>query len=633
MKSMRSLGMAVLALLGGVTAALAIPRSDIIWARQTTDPIVLDGILSEAAWAQAETKFIEYGQDAGIPGSGWFLEAAGPFIAFPTDRTRATLRFLVKGNQLYMAATVPDSSIGGSEAFNRFDALLMSIKDHSIDSFPKGPAEYFYTWWKEGTADPQPAGELPNFRGRWGSNPPLAPRDSTQIANWDAGIVINGLSNSDAVIDNGYTVEMRFNLEPMGYNAAQPNGETIEFNIQVYDNDWFWPLILKFCSSRVWWQSPWGNAMWWNEVRILTKPSVTTKSGPLPPSTGFDLAVPELSDAAPTINGTLTEPAWTSPRIYDFDIRWDDNALRATYPETGKYRSGQFQPDVNGGKAFVLDPADCTVKTFFKGNNLYLGFDVRDGVVQHHPDENRWDGFIVSITDKAVRDPINNELKTWRLAFRVGPTGLADAQNDLPAFLTAGTAQLALALKPGTTVDTTGSNVDVGYTAELSLNLTAFGYPSGLGDGALYLGVDHLDGDSFFPTVDSYGTRVWWFREHEGQCCPAIAYLAPLSAVDVATDFPINNGMAFARAIASPSSRPGIEYTIPGTSKVILDLYDISGRLVETRGLGVVDPGTRRVDLGGGSLGSGVYLYRLRLLDPNSEAVVDELHGKTVLVR
>ncbi len=65
--------------------------------------ITLDGVLNEAAWAQAESRVIEYGQDAGH--SRQRLEdprPAGP----PVDPTHATLKFLVHGNQLYMGAEV-----------------------------------------------------------------------------------------------------------------------------------------------------------------------------------------------------------------------------------------------------------------------------------------------------------------------------------------------------------------------------------------------------------------------------------------------------------------------------------------------------------------------------------------------
>jgi hypothetical protein len=612
------------------TVSQAINRSDIIWARKTTATLTLNGVLNEPAWAQAESKFIQYGVDNGPPGSGFKLESAAPGITFPTDPTRATVKFLVKDNQLWMGMVIPDSSIGGSDIFNRFDGLLMALKDHAATGHPKPASEYFYSWWNPENPGAQPPGQLPNFRGRYGADS-TGFRDSTDIANWDAVTVVSGLSNSDATIDQSWTVEMRFNLTPLGYNVTQPQGDIIEWNVSVYDCDWFWPLITKFCSSRVWWQSPWGNDMWYNEVRIHARPDITTSSGPLPTST-FDAAIPELADPAPVINGTLTEAAWNSTRIYDFDIRWNDNALRNTYPATGRWRSGQYQPSVHGGTAPVIDPADCTVKTFIKGNNLYLGFDVRDQAVQFHTEVDRWDGFIVTVNDKTVRGP-DNELKGYRLAFRVSAAGTADPEDDLPALIAAGDAQLALALKPGTVVDTTGANVDTGYTAELLLDLTALGYPPGLGDDIGYIGVDHLDGDSFLPVTDSYGTRTWWFREYPGTCCPAVVYFAPLSVVDAPLGSSgTQNGFTFARPFASPSSQPGIELSIPEWFRVNVDIHDVSGRLVQSYPMGVLGPGTRRISLDT-SLASGVYLYIVELVDPSSGRTREEIHGKAVLVK
>ncbi|HET9887547.1 MAG TPA: hypothetical protein VFR10_08540, partial [bacterium] len=251
---------------------------------------------------------------------------------------------------------------------------------------------------------------------------------------------------------------------------------------------------------------------------------------------------------------------------------------------------------------------------------------------QFHPDVNRWDGFIVSVNDKTVHD-VDNQLKAYRLSFRVDAAGAADPEDDLPALITNGTASLALALKPGTTVDTLGTNVDAGYTAELRLDLTALGYPPGLGDHLGYIGVDHLDGDSFLPVTDSYGTRTWWFREYPGDCCPAIAYFAPLTAVDVPIIASTHSGPAFARTLASPSSKPAIELFVPEWNRITLDLYDVSGRLVESHKMGMVGPGVQRIELDGTAMASGVYLYMVKLVDPSSGALRDTLHGKAVLVK
>ena len=136
-----------------VTACLAIAgpssaaRTDAIWARSTNGaPITLNGQLTEPAWAQAESVVIRFGIDAGAPGSGWKFEAG----RVPIDSTRATLKFLTVGNQLYLGAIMRDQSVGGSSSFNLFDGLLMDLKNHNSTGTPKPVAEYLYGWWYEG---------------------------------------------------------------------------------------------------------------------------------------------------------------------------------------------------------------------------------------------------------------------------------------------------------------------------------------------------------------------------------------------------------------------------------------------------------------------------------------------------
>jgi hypothetical protein len=113
----------VLAVAAGWSATAFAARTDAIWARKTTEVITLDGVLNEPGWSKAESMVIRFGIDNGIPGSGWKIESG----VLPNDSTVATIRLLVKDNQLYMGATVPDKSIGGSSLFNRFDGFLMSI--------------------------------------------------------------------------------------------------------------------------------------------------------------------------------------------------------------------------------------------------------------------------------------------------------------------------------------------------------------------------------------------------------------------------------------------------------------------------------------------------------------------------
>jgi len=625
-------GLVAATLLAALPAAGEVPREDVIWARQATGPITLDGVLDEPEWASAESMAIQWQQDAGIPGSGWKVEA-GQFVA--SDPTSATLKFLAVGNELYLGVVVSDSSVGGSVNFNRFDGLLMSIKDHADPGAPKPPAEYFYSWWYPDSTvtgpDPQPAGRSPGFVGRWAEWPPGTPRTPEQIMNWDAVTVVDGLSNSDATIDEGYTVEMRFNVAAMGYNLTQPGGDIVEWNLSIYDSDWFWPFVgAKFTTNRVWWQSPWGNAAWYSEVRVHSDPTVTTASGPVP-AIGPEVVIAQVAGPAPTIDGNPSEGIWSDASVHTFDIRFDDDALRQTYEGVGPYRAGQFQPEVNGGTAFVVDPGDAEVKIFHQGDILYFGFDVNDLVVQHHPSFDRWDGFLVTLNEYAQRDN-DNQLMSRRISFQVAADGSALPQDYLGTLIAAGDAEVALQLKAGTVVDTLGMSADTGYTAELAIDLKGLGYPAGLGDGRLFVGVNLLDGDSFIPTTDSYGTRTWWYREYENECCPVWAYLAP-APVGVDEIASVTDGTAWARTYPNPGRRATIRFSVPHASRGQLEVFDVAGRLVDRKTLGALEPGVREIAFPSDGKAAGVYLYRLDLLDARSGALAASLHGKTVLLR
>ena len=614
--------------LGILAPAMAqVQRQDAIWARTALNSITLDGVLDEPEWALADSHVIDYGVDAGIPGSGWKTESGWQ----PIDPTHATLKFLVSGNQLYLAAVVEDQSIGGSIDFNRFDGLLMGMKNHAEPGYPKPQNEYMYTWWHEELAEPQPVGTLPGFIGVWAELPHGAPRTPEQIAAWDAVTIVDGVTNSDTAPDVGYTIEMRFDLTPMGYDVTQAGGDIVEWNISIYDCDWFWPIsITSFSSNRVWWQGPWGNTSWYDEVRIFARPDVTTASGPVP-DIAPEVVVPAIGQTA-TIDGQLSEPVWSSPDVYSFDIRWDDDALRETYDGIGPYRAGQFQPTVNGSEAFVLDPADATVKVYHNGDMLYMGFEVRDQVVQYHPDLNRWDGFIVTAEDRALRGT-DHTLLGKRFSFQVDTLGLASPADDLIGLVATGDAEVAVWLPAGTSVDTLGQQADNGYTAELAIDLKALGYPAGLGDGAFFFGVVHLDGDSFIPSTDSYGTRTWWYREFPGTCCPTWGHLA-LSPSAVGDPFyPLGD---YARLLSSsgPSSRPQISFAMPERNQVGLEIYDVRGMLVDRRTLGTMNEGENSVMLFNSRPPSaGVYLYRLRLANPATGAERASLTGKFVLVK
>ena len=604
-------------------------RPDVLWARFTTPgAITLNGLLTEPEWAMAESVVIRFGHIIDlVPGSGYKFEGG----TLPNDSTYATIKVLADGNQFYMGAVVRDKSIGGSEQFNRFDGFLMAIKDHAAGGHPAPPAEYFYSWWSSGTPDPQPPGQGPAFVGRWAEFPPGTPRTPEQIANWDAVTVVTGTTNSDPGPDSRWVTEMRFNLAPMGYNITQTHGDIVEWNISVYDCDWFWPLVPAFSSNRAWYQGPWGNSAAWNEVRLYARPDVTVSSGAVPAeSLAPELRIPNAAAyPTPVIDGVLDEAVWSiAPR---FQIQYGNDAIRDAYPGLLKWRAGQFQPNVNGGAQLVQDANLATVKYFFKNDSLYFGFDVQDLYVGYVAAFDRWDGAVVSLQHRVDRELLDHTLLGKRLSFQVNAAGQAQANDDLPSLTR---SKVALQLKPNTTVDTLGLDFDEGWTAEMKIDLTQLGYPAGLGDHIVFLGLNLLDGDSVTPFTDSYSTRTWWAREYESTCCPPWGYLDPSFSVAVEDKASEPTRFALHGAYPNPARFSTLlRYSVPVASRAALRVYDVRGRLVASRDLGVQSPGMRQTFLSRDGLWPGLYLYRLHLSDPTSGAARAALAGKVVFLK
>jgi hypothetical protein len=612
------------------------PREDVIWARTTAGAaLTLDGVLNEPAWANAETKLIKYRYDSGRPGSGWKDETP---ISLK-DSTYATLKFLVVGNQLWLGAVMRDSSIGGGGTFNEFDGFLMGMKDHSQTSRPAPQAEYLYAWWSQVLVGTPPTDMEPVFAGRWATPPwGCCARTQEQIDAWDARTIVHGTLNSDTLTDTDYTIEMRFDLGVMGYDVTQPGGDVVEWNISIYDCDWRWPFALgRFGANRTWWQSPWGNTSAYGEVLIYSRPDVTVNSGALPSVPQIEVTIPSAGlVAAPVIDGDLHDPIWALAP--SFDIRYGDDALRDSYPGMGKWRSGQHQPNVNGGQAAVLDPGDATVKYVFKGDRLYLGFDVRDQVVQDHPLFDSWDGFMIGIRETGYEE-IDHVLQPRRLTFTVGATGEAVPRDYLPFLIDSlQGAEVAMNLKPNTVVDTTGTEADEGYTAELMIDMTALGYPGGLGDGIGYLSIDMLDGDSYTPFTFSYGTRTWWFAEYDNSCCPARVYFDPNTTIAqiVGVEGPsaANPGRLLLEGNSPNPFRAltSIQFSLPQASRLEMVVFDLNGRRVATRDLGHREAGNGTAVFTAAGLQPGMYLYQLRAADPKSGRVSDTASGKLILV-
>jgi hypothetical protein len=226
---------------------------------------------------------------------------------------------------------------------------------------------------------------------------------------------------------------------------------------------------------------------------------------------------------------------------------------------------------------------------------------------------------------------LDNVLLGKRLSFHFNAAGQGEASDDLPSL--GQRSRVRVQLKPNTTVDTLGTDFDEGYTAEMVVDLTQMGYPPGLGDRILFMGLNLLDGDSVTPFTDSYSTRTWWAREYENTCCPPWAYLDPSLPVGVEDEVDAAPRFAVHGAYPNPARQAALlRYSMPAPGRAWLEVYDLGGRRVASRDLGVQSQGVRQAWLTRDALEPGLYFYRIGIADPTGGAP-RALGGKVVFLK
>ncbi|MCL5029420.1 MAG: T9SS type A sorting domain-containing protein [Bacteroidetes bacterium] len=600
-----------------LTEAQMIKRQDAVWARETSEPIVLDGKLNEASWAKADSIHITYGVSSGLPTSGWNTDGY-PNPSGYSDSLHATLKFLSHNNQLYIAFIIPDASIGGHDWPGPawWDGVLMNVKD--IRTRPVGRKEIFPCFLFTDTSSSYTGGRGKGAGPRYGYMGPYQDQltDSMIAAmGWNMGYSIQGTSNDDSTPDTDYVFEMAINLDSLGYNTTQTNGDVVGANIQIVDADWYWQSDpTKRAVGKAWWQHPWSD-QGENAGRIYIRPDVTVNSGPVP-TIPPDVVVPNGANATdPTIDGNLNDPVWNG--AYTLKVKYGDLATFNTYPGLGKSMSASYEVSTSNPPSptlpQVLDPSDATVKMFFKGNYLYLAANVADQLIEGGAtNQDQKDGvrFILGLRDSINSDHV---MQFLNLLADFDTLGNPKADEDLDTLVKQGIATLGMQVH-GTVNNNT--DVDTGYTVELKIDLSKLGYANGLGDHLLFGGVDVLDADVFDNPANNYGTRTWFFKENKDAGPTAWMYMDPNVPTDVKTN-PANTVPVSLVLYGNypnpfnPSTK--ISYSIPKEGEVTLSIYNMLGQLVSNVNLLHQTSGIHVYDFNANTLASGVYFYRLSL--------------------
>lgn len=611
------------------TYAQVTQREDGIWARNIDgETITLDGMLDETVWSQAESLQVIYGEQGPIPTSAWRPEFQEEAI---TDPIRATVKFLADGNTLYLGFIIPDSSIGGTVDWARWDAILMSVKDASSPDRPAAAAEFFYTFWLAGGGDTLTPwiGRPPRFIGKFGDFEADG-RTPEQIEAWDAVSNFVGVTNDDQP-DELWVVEMKIDASALGYDVTSEEGGVIALNFSIWDADNVFgsdPNIVS--SARAWWQAPWGNAHGPNFGRVYVRPDVTVNSGTLP-VVEPDVIIPNLVNSEePVIDGVLDEEEWDM--AFSIEIAWGDSNLRKTYTNVGPLASGQWQPElVQGQRPPILDPSHAVVKMFVKDNFLFLGADVDDQLIQGTEVYDKVDGIGLILADREEVDLDNVPVFKLLRANFSGDT--LQAYDQLPGLIDTTETEVAASLKGSSTVND-NTDIDEGYQIELKLDLTGLHYPEDLGDRLVFGGIDLYDGDSFEDMAQDYGTRTWWFREHAGG--PAAAWMV-IEDVEVGVNDDIAlvpNSLTLYGNYPNPFNPvTKIRYSIPAPGNVNILIYNVIGEELRNINLNNLAAGEHTYNFDASSLASGVYLYKIVFTNAVKNTVSESKLGKMVLMK
>ncbi|MGB3543805.1 T9SS type A sorting domain-containing protein [Rubrivirga sp.] len=592
--------------------------------------ITLDGTLDEPEWANAETLTLQQGESDFWPGGGWQIQE-GP----ATDPSEGTLRLLRKGNMIYVGLEVADESIGGSRNFFQHDGLVMSMSDERRrdEDFARADTsfqanyfgignqtEFFYTWLNRGVggleAGADSVGQAPTVNGN--INPDRgSPDERIDTDVLEVSYTIDGVANDDfngnatPTEDVGYVMEFSINAETLGFDLD--SGEPFPITFALYDLDYAWPSDENLRSrNRAWFQNPFGNNFNFGVSYVVGDPSVTVSSGAVP-ATDPDLTVPEGSVV---VDGRLDEDVWNTDAAVSLQYMMTEEQLDAL-PGVGPHYSAWFRPGADENVP-VVDASTGDFRFAYEGTTLYVALDSDDAAISGQTrDEARFDGFRLILRDLSARDNMGSEADRFehlQFAVVVDSTGAATLLQSAAADSVFNVT--AAAFLKGTSTAADPSDIDEGYSIEMSIDLADLGINRSRG--VFWVGANYFDGDDLDPAENSYGTRTWWLTER-GVGPTARAFLDGSMIVSNETD---PAGDEVLRALGNApnpfSATTQVRYELARASTVTIEVYDVLGRNVQTIEAGLQTPGDQTATVDASALSAGSYIYRVRLDDGTS---------------
>jgi predicted esterase len=250
--------------------------------RHTSTPILVDGILDDAAWADA-------------PWTTDFVDIQGAAKPKPRFRTRA--KMLWDDNYLYIAAELEEPHVWA--ALTQHDSVIFKDPDFEVFINPTGDTHSYYEF------------EMNALNTGWSliMDKPFMDRGRTNQA-WDfprlkTAVHVNGTLNDPSDTDRGWTLEIAFPWKVLSEHARHsgPPAEDKQWRIdfsrvewQITTNGGVYKKVPRTPEDNWVWSPPGVVDMhrpeMWGLLQFTRQPaSVTVPVAPIPGKNARDLAL------------------------------------------------------------------------------------------------------------------------------------------------------------------------------------------------------------------------------------------------------------------------------------------------------------------------------------------------------
>jgi hypothetical protein len=279
-------------------------NADTVQAKIAASVMTMDGKLLESDWTTANTLVFgpstapttgtERTVTAGIDVKKSFNINNVQYYLPYKDTSYTKVKFLVKGNDLYIGIQSPDKSIGKFDW--EADGLFMKIKNAAGDD------KEFKLYWQN-----------------IGINKDTI-RFEEQLPNSGAGagfLTAGSTVNDTANVDNGYTAELKIMLNSLGF---VPSATTVNLKVAmtIFDPDGYQHPMAVWDSARgsyfkSWWGSEWGGT-----YKTITLPKTTgvTKLEAIPAQFALQQNYPNPFNPSTTIEYSISVGAQVTLKVY-----------------------------------------------------------------------------------------------------------------------------------------------------------------------------------------------------------------------------------------------------------------------------------------------------------------------------